>query len=159
MVIGGESCLLEPSRLITREHAECAADLQSQGRYAAYHVENLVELISLRRLAPSSAHAETSRPLGLSPPGSRKNFRKTSELFAAQTRRVVSTLRTIGTILRTSPGLDRKQAAQLDFVGAMKPAMNQLRAKDQFRQGKAITVSDFLSRPVVAYSHSQQFHL
>src|SRR5271156_6194071 len=37
--------------------------------------------------------------------------------------------------------------------------MNDLRLEDQFWQRKAITVSNFLSRPIMSYFHSPESHL
>ena len=75
------------------------------------------------------------------------------QLLPCHTRFVVRALRTVRAILRATAGLDRKQAAELHFLGAMKFAVRDLRLKDQLGEGKPVDLPYFISRPVVAHSH------
>src|SRR5256885_12272049 len=57
VVVGGATRLLEPARLVRREHAERAAGLEPELANAADHVEDAVELGAVLHFSPRRSHA------------------------------------------------------------------------------------------------------
>lgn len=131
MVIGGKACCFQLPRLLGGQHSERAADFQLKGPNTTHHLEHLLELGALGRLAPGSSHTKPRCPISLRALGGVDRFPDRPKALAREAGFVMGALRAVGAVLRASARLDRKQPAELHLDRRVKFAVNTLRPEHE----------------------------
>ena len=113
MVVGGEAGVGEGRGLFVGEHAERAARLEAERADTPHHLEHPVELRTGRGIAPGRTHAKPCRALVTRAPRGVEGLGNREQLVAGHARRIMSRLRAVGAVLRTSAALDVQEHTQL----------------------------------------------
>ena len=127
MVVGRETRLGESPGLVLREHAERAARFHPQIAHSPDHRQHVVELIVLRRVAPSGPHAETRGAIFLRLAGLLEHLIDVEQGVPFDIRVVMGALGAIAAVLGAVSRLDAQQRATLHFVRIVKPPVFRLR--------------------------------
>ena len=129
-----------------------AVDIKADAQVGdlADHVEDLVELGAVAGRAPGRPEADPAHPGVLGPAGDLHHLGPGQHRRGVDPGLVPGRLGAVGAILRTTPGLDRDQLADLHLAGVVVLAMDGRGAEDQFQEGFVVDRLQLGEGPVVA---------
>mmetsp|Transcript_6976 Transcript_6976/g.11573 ORF Transcript_6976/g.11573 Transcript_6976/m.11573 type:complete len:274 (+) Transcript_6976:132-953(+) len=159
VIVGGQTSLLELLCLLSVEHTQSAANLQTHSIDALHHFQDVVEgILLVAQLPPRSPHTEPSASSILRITSCLQDFLHFHGRRRLDVRLVTSRLRAIGAILRAATCLDAQESALLNLCWVPVHAMSRRGTVHELVEGKVVNLGNILLRPVMTDRGSDPAH-